>query len=220
MKAVLISIQPKWCELIASGKKTIEVRKTRPKIEAPFKVYIYCTQASPYNPVLPMKYEKKGGNIYIGGKKYAEFLTSRVIGEFTCDGITEYEGEFYDDETQESIKKIIHTTDWDGCPDVDYSFIAENGEENGLCKSSCLDWEELRNYMGAGINTFFGWHISDLKIYDKPKELREFVKYRADWGFRAVIGALTGLDCNEYITRPPQSWMYVEEKERWNENRS
>lgn len=25
MKAVLISIQPKWCELIASGKKTIEV---------------------------------------------------------------------------------------------------------------------------------------------------------------------------------------------------
>lgn len=44
MKAVLISIQPKWCEMIASGKKTIEVRKTRPKIETPFKCYIYCTE--------------------------------------------------------------------------------------------------------------------------------------------------------------------------------
>ena len=43
MKAVLISIQPKWCELIASGKKTIEVRKTRPKIETPFRCYIYMT---------------------------------------------------------------------------------------------------------------------------------------------------------------------------------
>lgn len=28
-KAVLISIRPKWCEKIASGMKTIEVRKTR-----------------------------------------------------------------------------------------------------------------------------------------------------------------------------------------------
>lgn len=43
-KAVMISIQPKWVELILSGKKTVEVRKTRPSIETPFKVYIYCTK--------------------------------------------------------------------------------------------------------------------------------------------------------------------------------
>lgn len=42
--AVLLSVRPKWCELIASGKKTVEVRKTRPKIETPFKCYIYCTK--------------------------------------------------------------------------------------------------------------------------------------------------------------------------------
>ena len=42
-KSVLISIRPKWCELIASGEKTIEVRKTRPKPGTPFKCYIYCT---------------------------------------------------------------------------------------------------------------------------------------------------------------------------------
>ena len=43
-KAVLISIRPEWCDLIMRGKKTIEVRKTRPKLETPFKVYIYCTK--------------------------------------------------------------------------------------------------------------------------------------------------------------------------------
>ena len=44
MKSVLISIQPKWCERIADGSKTIEVRKTKPKLDTPFKVYIYCTE--------------------------------------------------------------------------------------------------------------------------------------------------------------------------------
>lgn len=44
-KAVLISIRPKWCEKIVGGEKTIEVRKTRPKLETPFKCYIYCTRA-------------------------------------------------------------------------------------------------------------------------------------------------------------------------------
>ncbi len=34
-KSVLISIKPKWCELIASGKKTVEVRKTKPAIKTP-----------------------------------------------------------------------------------------------------------------------------------------------------------------------------------------
>lgn len=46
-KAVLISIRPKWCEKICSGEKSIEVRKTRPKLQTPFKVYIYCTSGRP-----------------------------------------------------------------------------------------------------------------------------------------------------------------------------
>ena len=43
MKSVLIRIQPNWVEKVVSGQKTIEVRKSRPKIETPFKCYIYCT---------------------------------------------------------------------------------------------------------------------------------------------------------------------------------
>lgn len=40
-KAILMSIRPEWCDLILQGKKTVEVRKTRPKMKTPFKVYIY-----------------------------------------------------------------------------------------------------------------------------------------------------------------------------------
>ena len=105
MKSVLISIQPRWCELIASGKKTVEVRKTRPKLETPFKCYIYCTK--------PKEYFSIGGGIYsasdelyrtpegeikfgdsfelmayeIGQYDENNFLNGKVIGEFVCDEI-------------------------------------------------------------------------------------------------------------------------------------
>lgn len=68
--AVLISINPKWCKLIASGEKSIEVRKTRPKINAPFKCYIYCTQVGN----TPKRYDWPG----------------KVIGEFVCDWCEQY----------------------------------------------------------------------------------------------------------------------------------
>lgn len=70
-KAVMISIQPKWCELIASGKKTIEVRKTKPKLKTPFKCYIYETRAKDHYAV------------------FHENTIGKVIGEFVCDKITE-----------------------------------------------------------------------------------------------------------------------------------
>lgn len=66
-KAVMLSICPKWVEKIANGEKTIEVRKTRPKQDTPFKCYIYCTQS--------------GVALGAWGKH------GKVIGEFTCDRI-------------------------------------------------------------------------------------------------------------------------------------
>ena len=67
-KAVLISIRPKWCEKIASGEKTIEVRKTHPKLATPFKVYIYCSQGS--------------------DARRLRGSWGKVIGEFVCDCVT------------------------------------------------------------------------------------------------------------------------------------
>ena len=177
MKAVLISIQPKWCELIASGKKTVEVRKTKPNLETPFKVYIYCTQNTPYNPLIPMKYEKEGGNIYIGGKRYAEFLTSRVIGEFVCDKVVQFENDCYTPAFEETADL------------------------------SCVGYKGLYDYLGAK-QYGYGWHITDLVIYDKPKELSEFRSYNVS----TYIDEEFGLPMPTHeIKRPPQSWCYVEE---------
>ena len=197
MRSVLISIQPKWCESIASGEKKIEIRKSEPKqLKPPFKAFIYCTQGKGdclwrWNGVW---YDTQDPN------HRPNRLDGKVIGEFICDRITEYQGEFWDDETYESIQKVVHTEDWDGYPETETYHVAENGEPNYLCDESCLTWEELRQYVGQGINTFYGWHISELKIYDKPKELKEFVGLRkTKFGYEPIK-----------ITRPPQSWMYVE----------
>jgi predicted transcriptional regulator len=150
MKSVLISIQPKWCELIASGKKTVEVRKTKPKIEVPFKCYIYMTKGFASYPVringYPYMCHNNGG--------------MEVIGEFVCDQIFKINGEL--DET------FINSYDcgwiWTG-------------------DDACLSYFELDSYL-KGKNGY-GWHISDLVIYDKPKELSEFGVKRPfqSWGY-------------------------------------
>ena len=88
-KAVLISIRPKWCEKIVNGKKTIEVRKTRPKLQTPFKCYIYCTR----DKHLAFMQNQTGTNLIacmdvdaaipVGGS----IGNGKVIGEFICDRI-------------------------------------------------------------------------------------------------------------------------------------
>lgn len=145
MKSILISIQPKWCELIASGKKTIEVRKTRPKIDVPFKVYIYCTKGKYFlykNPNNGELFLDCNGR-YRGGDYEDRFLSSKVIGEFVCDRITEIV--CWDDTKETNIDETL----------------------------TCLTYEEIEKY-GNG-KLLYGWHITDVKIYDKPKELGEFI---------------------------------------------
>jgi len=81
-KAVMLSIRPKWCEKIASGEKTIEVRKTRPKLQTPFKCYIYCTMDHPYISVSCGELDKLNYRTNTVGR-----CNGKVIGEFTCDRI-------------------------------------------------------------------------------------------------------------------------------------
>lgn len=152
-KAVLLSIQPRWCGLIASGKKTIEVRKTRPKIETPFKCYIYQSKSKDTLIYVMKDGDEDYGVIYHGKpvfiktySKYSNPYEQKVIGEFVCD-------------------RII---------DVDCDSIAPFDKSTGIYidKPSCLSREELWEYTAG--HCAYGWHISELKIYDKPKALSEF----------------------------------------------
>lgn len=191
MKSVLISIQPKWCELIAAGKKTVEVRKTKPKLETPFKVYIYCTN--------------NGGSLHTGygglyyhksniGKNDCSCINGKVIGEFVCDEIT--------------MSFVGYNAS--GCPS--YWDILDG---------TCLTPNELVCY--GEWKTLYGWHISNLVIYDKPKELGEFFQYCGDNpncdGCEAHYYRNTECGLEDYccsivdgckpLKKPPQSWCYV-----------
>lgn len=171
--AVMLSIKPKWCELIASGRKTIEVRKSRPKLEVPFKCYIYCTKAGQRLIAIIRDGDENYGEIYHGKPVFIKTekgsvcdmygKRQKVIGEFVCDYILEITPDTYGH----------------------HEYFISDDDLN----ASCLTTNDLWEY-GSG-ETLYGWHISDLVIYDKPKEISEFA-----------------------MTRPPQSWCYCEgEKE-------
>ena len=175
MKAVLISIQPKWVEKIANGEKTIEVRKTAPK-QVPFKCYIYCTKA-----------KKQDDIIWAGVCGDRGAWNEHIIGEFVCD-------------------KII-TVDCD-------SIAPFNPKTNEyIDEETCLNRTELIRYTNH--RKALGWHISDLKIYDKPKELSEFRVSCPTSCENCKNPLYYECWCEEkgvkVLTRAPQSWQYVEE---------
>lgn len=185
MKAVLLSVKPKWCEMFASGKKTIEVRKTAPKLETPFKVYVYQTKHKGKSIV-----SEALSTVYGGGK---------VIGEFVCDRV-----------------RLCIPFGLKG------HLLSQE-----VYREMCLTKEQLDKY--GGLKTLYGWHISDLKIYDKPKELSEFYticnKYGddscGDCPYLVVeqccfpcddcVDTWCSVDNIKPITRPPRGWQYVEE---------
>lgn len=116
-------------------------------------------------------------------------LNGKVIGEFVCDYIDEYQAEFTDlniydsldkNVCQNTISKIIGYDEDDDVEERQY--ITGNEEENPddceLLKNSCLTFNELRQYIGETFydKSFYGYHISDLKIYDEPKGLGHFIK--------------------------------------------
>lgn len=214
MKSIMLSIQPKYCELIANGKKTIEIRKTAPKLQTPFKCYIYCTKGKEHLITVFHKGEKvfcddANSSIFdktIIVKSPTYFLNNpfwrqKVIGEFVCDKIEKF--------TVGSLR----------CDDIE--------------TLACLSYADMINYFykpeeldGKTAKFGYGLHITDLKIYDKPKELSEFRKpcpfpsedcdllcphalgeYHGD----GINGDVEFVGCGNMLTRPPQSWCYVEE---------
>ena len=187
MKAVLMSIHPKWCEKIFRGEKTIEVRKTAPKLETPFTVYVYQT-----------RHKCERGDLSLIVDALDEiFECGKVIGSFVCDRV--FELKINGDDCGN------YWLEWD---------------DEGDIQDMCLSYEELETYLGKSVG--HGWHITEPKLFDKPKELWEFYvsckknKQTADENCKgcpyAYDGVTTGeLYCDNALTRPPMSWCYVEE---------
>lgn len=186
MKSILMSIQPQWAEKILNGEKTIEVRKTEPK-ETPFKVYLYCTKEKGkrkllYNPSLPFSNTTISSCIDWGNDIV---LNGKVVAEFVCMNVETF-----------NVGSLR-------CDDIE--------------KLACLTYKEMVNYFYKPIELNGNtqkWgkaiHITDLKIYDEPKELGEFSYIKTEKYGSESIGYVTEKAISK-ITRPPQSWMYVVE---------
>ena len=178
-KAVLISIRPEWVEKILHRDKTLELRKTKPKLEEPFKVYIYCT--NPKN----TKLWKSRTYIYADDHSHNAFdrcWNGSVVGEFICNNITE-------------------------------DTMGENCDI--LCVNGCMGLDQIKSY--GGNKKLYGWHISELKVYDTPKELTEFHTWKKCKSCSKSGYESTACTYDEncivpaVITKAPQSWCYVEE---------
>lgn len=86
-------------------------------------------------------------------------------------------------------------------------FACYSGAHKELSEcGSCLSEKEIRDYCNG--QTLYGWNISDLKIYDNPKDLQEFEKYY-ECGNNSC-GTCNKCDNDYHITKPPQSWCYTE----------
>ena len=208
MKAVMLSLRPQWCEKIFNGSKTIEVRKSRPSIPTPFKVYVYETKGKTkyWSQPMPIPYTEGRG---------------KVIGSFVCDRITCCQA-YYGESGEKHLTNLF-------------------GDE---VKSACLTEHEMFDYIvgkDKKEGTGWLWHITEPKLFDKPRALGEFWAYNAElhkrfaneedfccyngtneYGELLNECALFNTDikrcysCWEEwsgwrhrITRPPQSWYYV-----------
>lgn len=169
MKAIMISIRPEWVEKILNGDKTIEIRKTMPKCEFPCKVYIYCTKGR----ILWMHHKETS---VLGSTNFTSYLLNgEVVAEFTLNRITKYENSI---DIEDGLYYYFTNADIKNA-----GFIPNNA--NALI--GLKDFDNFIDVYGKG-KPLYAWHIEDLKIYNRPKELSEFG-----------------------IKRPFQSWGYVEE---------
>ncbi len=192
MKSVLLSTRPKWCEKICHKIGTDKNGKP---------IYEKSIDARKTKPSIPTPFKafiymtkKKPYMLTFAGNGKMRVHNGMVIGEFICDKIEEFSvGSLRSDD----IVKLA-----------------------GLSYSEMIDYfykpEELD---GKTSKMGYAWHISDLKIYDKPKELREFYKPcpTTEKGDCLSCDCLADNDyggiCTNNLTRPPQSWCYVEELE-------
>lgn len=205
-KSILLSVRPEWVEKILNGKKTIEVRKQFPKDYKGW-VYIYCTKGEPYlyynwntdtYSTTTLKDLKNGWsrvcspNNRLRAYQNGTVLTNgRVVARFWCDYV--------------DILNYVNN---------DYSCLTP--QHYDICKESCLEPNEIYSYLNK--KTGYAIHISEIEIFDEPRELSEFDRPCKHWDNEHQCYS-SNLVCyaesckfykNTKLTKAPQNYCYVE----------
>lgn len=187
MKSIIISIHPKYCGKIFMYPcaKSIEIRKNKPRLELPFKCYIYCTK-----PNTNKSYEYLEIHNHENGKIYK--ANGNIIGEFTVDRIDTY-----------SCSDLFHTYQALNSNDSSVMSVTPKSIHEEFVEGACISYEDAVQYCKnkKPDDNFYGWHINNPILYAKPFSLVEFYE---DKGFSNP----------QRIVHPPQSWMYFNTKKR------
>lgn len=207
MKAIMISIKPKWCAEIMNGNKTIEVRKNKALASAIQKLideygyadfYVYCSKGKP-NLWLPYEYDcfelDEASQPYLSDKPIIDIDTKtngKVVFKFRCYKVEEIT---IGEDRRGSLFGSCH-----------YGYHTKSLRPNLLMEQSCLDVKELIDYLGR--KTGYAIHISDLEIFDRPKELWEFETTKQH--LVGVVGQTQPILQNIRLTKAPQNFCYVE----------
>lgn len=90
------------------------------------------------------------------------------------------------------------------CDRIDTIVVGDTLKEHkDILDQSCLTEQQLQEYLNGKVG--YGWHISELKVYEEPKPITSFAK-PCDMNCTAIC---------EYgcpmLKRPPQSWCYVQD---------
>lgn len=178
MKSIMISIKPEWCSLIMNKDKTIEVRKNKALANA----------------IQKLIDENGYADIYVYCSKENDLFKSWIRAGYyttcsTADAI------YYNGKGKVVFKFRCYKVE----EIVDYGYHYSNKQE--IESRSCLDWVDLKSYL-KGKNGY-AIYISDLEIFDEPKELLEFKTYKT-----YNIGDM--YNCRLSLTKAPQNYMYVE----------
>lgn len=199
MKSILISIKPKWVAKILNGEKTIEVRKGTALYKATQKLideygyaefFVYCTKDGElfYDPITKKWLSLKSRNI----KKVHRLSNGAVKFKFRCYKVEHFEREY--------LSRYID----------DYYYDSGEPLNKKFYKQTCLTEDELFNYIGGKGGCAI--HISDLEIFDKPKELSEFKSYKKNIVNTKINGMVFETELDNSLTKAPQSFCYVEVK--------
>lgn len=193
-KVILMSIRPKYVIKILKGEKTIEIRKRFPKDYIGW-VYIYCTLGQG----LVFDSEGKGlvnSKLFPYAKNCPEhdrLINGKVVARFWCDKV---------DKVHLRFEK----------------YCAGELSQDGLLKYACLTEQELDNYLWSNICCGYAIHITKLKIFDKPKEIKEFYKVGCEEYFTKHVFVdhpnfrpIYESELKQFqFTRAPQSYCFIE----------
>lgn len=186
MKSVLISIHPKWCDLIIRGKKTLELRSSCPCLKPPFQCYLYCTKSGATDKDSPSSFQR-----------------GFVIAEFLCRQIEPFSLE--EGETSPHIKRICKNS----C--VSFRELADYAEDGSLHRLFAWHISDVQVFSAPlAVTRFSAFSEQENRPCQSGKRC-EYEGYDFSENTSICTIDYDGRDCPKIkLRRPPQSWRYVE----------